>query len=264
MTSLISNPIQNLIAVLLCALASSQTYANSVGVGIGRSSEYTGSSNYQAIPMAAFSFDTRIGTVASEQIGVKIDLIKSRSMNTGPILKYQTGRNDSISDEVVASLSEIAGSLEAGWFLGSGIPLSVLGLNSENILTGKISGVTDIGDGHGGTSLTASTALVMPVNPELRIITSLSFNFSDEKYQQSFFGVSDADALTSGLPAFKASGGLESTGFGLIVVKQIAPRWSATSITSFSILQGDAATSPLTKRGSASQLFMGVVFTYQL
>lgn len=250
--------------MLLCTFATSQTYANSIGIGIGRSTQYTGSSDYQAIPLASFSFDTSIGIVASEQIGIKIDLIKSRSVDTGPILKYQTGRSDAIADTLVAALPEVAGSLEAGWFLGSGIPLSVLGVNSKSILTGKISGTIDIGDGHGGSSFTISTALVIPVNPELRVITSLAFNFSDENYQRSFFGVSDADALVSGLPSFKANGGLESTGLGLIVVKQINQRWSATSITSFSKLQHDAENSPLTKRGSASQLFMAIVFSYQI
>lgn len=254
--------IRTLFAVLLCALAASHANANSVGFGIGRSAEYTGSSDYKAIPLASFSVDTRIGIVSSEQIGIKIDFIKSRGLDTGPIFKYQFGRDNSMSDAVVASLPEVAGSLEVGWFLGSGIPLSVLGLNSEAILTGKIAAHTDIGDGHGGSTFSASTALVFPVSPELRVITSLAFNFSDENYQQSFFGVSEADALTSGLPAFKATGGLESTGLSLIIVKQLNKRWSATSITSLSTLQADAEKSPLTKRGSALQLFMAIVLTY--
>lgn len=255
--------VHKLIIIVLCASASTNVFANRVGLGIGRTAQYTGSSDYRAIPLASFSFDTRIGIVSSEQIGVKIDLVKSRKIDTGPILKYQTGRDNSMSDNAVASLTEVSGSPEAGWFLGSGIPLRVLGLNSDSILTGKISGVTDIGDGHGGTSLTTSTALVIPVNQDLRIITSLAFNFSNEQYQQSFFGVSEADALASGLPAFNAKGGLESTSIGLVIAKTINQRWSVTSITSLSKLQNDAAKSPLTQRGSASQLFMAAVLSYQ-
>lgn len=253
-----------LLTILLFTFATSQVQADNLGLGIGRAPQYTGSGDYQAIPMASFSFDTRIGIIASEKLGVKIDLIKSRSVDTGPILKYQTGRDDSASDAVVANLPEVAGSLEAGWFLGSGIPLKVLGLNSNSILTGKISAITDIGDGHGGSIFSSSVALVKPVTPELRVVASLAFNFSDENYQQSFFGVSDAASTTSGLPAFKPKGGLESTGISLIFIKKINERWSATSINSFSKLQADAAKSPLTKRGSELQLFIGIIFSYQL
>lgn len=253
-----------LLVISLYTLVTPQSRANSVGIGFGGTTQYKGSSDYQAIPLASFSFDTRVGIVANEQIGVKIDLIKSRRADTGPILRYQGGRDNEMSDTAIAKLPEIAASAEAGWFLGSGIPLSVLGLKSESIITAKISGVTDIGDGHGGSTLTTSTALVTPVNPTVRIITSLSLNFSDTKYHQAFYGINDAAAAASGLSAFDAKGGLESIGLGLIIVKQINEKWSLTSITSLSELQADAAKSPITKRGSTSQLFMGLVFTYQL
>lgn len=253
-----------LLVLLLCAFVAPQSHANSVGIGFGGTTQYKGSSDYQAIPLASFSFDTRVGIVANEQIGVKIDLIKSRRADTGPILRYQGGRDNEMSDTEVAKLPEIAASAEAGWFLGSGIPLSVLGLKSDSIITAKISGVTDIGDGHGGSTLTTSTALVTPVNPTVRIITSLSLNFSDKNYNQAFYGISEAAAASSGLTAFNASAGLESVGLGLIIVKQLSKKWSLTSITSLSELQADAAESPITKRGSSSQLFVGFVFTYQL
>lgn len=256
--------LQPLLTFLLCATAISQSHANSVGIGLGATTQYKGSNDYQAIPLASFSFDTRFGIVANEQLGLKIDFFKSRRVDTGPILKYQGGRDNDISDNQVARLPEVDATWEAGWFLGSGIPLKVLGLNSSSILTAKISGVTDIGDGHGGSTFTASTGLVTPVSQTLRIITSFSFNFSDEKYSQAFFGISDAAATASGLDAHDASAGLESVGLGLIAIKQISAKWSLTSISSFSKLQADAADSPITKRGSASQFFMGLVLSYQL
>lgn len=253
-----------LLLLLFCSLIAPQSRANSVGIGFGGTTQYKGGSHYRAIPLASFSFDTRIGIVANEQIGVKIDLIKSRRVDTGPILRYQGGRDNDISDSVVAKLPELAATVEAGWFLGSGIPLSVLGLKSDNIITAKISGVTDIGDGHGGSTITTSTALVIPASPTVRIITSLSLSFSDKNYHQAFYGISETAAANSELPAFNASAGLESVGLGLIIVKQLSKKWSLSSITSLSELQADAAKSPITKRGSSSQLFMGAVFTYQL
>lgn len=255
---------RTLLVILLCATAGSQSHADSIGIGFGATNQYKGSSDFKPIPLASFSFDTRIGIVANEQIGVKIDLIKSRTVDTGPLLRYQGGRSNDMSDNTVAKLPEVKASAEVGWFLGSGIPLSVLGLNSKSFITAKITGVTDIGDGHGGSTLTTSSALVTPASPSVRIITSLSLNFADENYHQAFFGVSEAAATASGLSAFDADAGLESIGLGIIVVKQMNDKWSLTSITSLSELQGDAATSPITKRGSTTQLFLGLAFTYEL
>ena len=250
--------------VVYYSILSSIAEANSIGIGIGRAPDYTGSDDHRIIPMASFSYDARIGKISSEQIGVKVDLIKSRRIDTGPILKYQTGRSNDLKDSQVARLPEVEGSAEFGWFLGSGIPVRVLGLNSDSILTGKISALTDVGDGHGGSSFSSSVAVVTPINQQLRVITSLGLNFSDENYQQSFFGISDEAAAASGLSAFSAKGGLQSTGLTLIIAKGLNKKWSVTSITSLSKLQGDAAQSPITKRGSTLQLFMGVVFNYQL
>jgi len=240
---------------------STQTLAATVGVGLGYTTEFPGSDDYTFSPRAAFEIETPVGIFKNDQIGAQLDLVKSGSFATGPILRINTGRNDSVSDSVVAALPEIEASPEAGWFIGSGFKLSSVGLTSDAIVIGRLSAVTDTGDGHGGSLVNGSVGLVMPINDKLRFIPSMSFNYADDNYTQAFYGVESENASAQ-LSEFKASGGIESTQFALVGIRKINEKWSVTGVGAFNALQGDAAESSITKRGSETSLFAGFTINY--
>jgi len=233
----------------------------SVGFGFARSSEFSGSNDYTFFPIASFEFDTPIGILKNEQIGAQLDLVKSEAFDTGPILRANTGRNDSVSDDVVAALPEIEASAEAGWFIGSGFKLSSVGINSDFIVIGRLSAVSDVGDGHGGTLVNGSVGLVMPISDDLRFIPSVGFNYGDKNYTQAFYGVDAANA-SADLNSFSAKGGIESTQFALVGIRQLNADWSMTGVFAYNTLQGDAADSPITQRGSDTQIFTGITASY--
>jgi len=241
---------------------SSHTFAASVGAGLGFTNEFPGSGDLQVIPLAAFEVETPVGIFKTNQIGVELDIIKSGIADTGPILRYNTGRNDSVSDNVVAALPEVEGSAEAGWFVGSGFQLKNLGLDSQAIVIGNLSAVTDVGDGHGGTVVEASVGVVLPVNENLRFVPSINFTYGDGNFTKAFYGVSAESAAQSELTEFTPSGGLERTQLAVVAIHTINEQWSVTGIAGYAALQGDAAESPITKRGSDTQSFTGVVFNY--
>jgi len=252
---------QKLTLIVSMLFLSTQAYAASIGIGTARTTEFSGSNDYTFIPIASFEIETSIGIFKNDQIGARLDLIKNPAIDTGPVLKFNTGRNDSVSDNAVAALPEIEASPEAGWFVGSGYKLSNLGLNSNAIIIGKLSAVTDVGDGHGGTLINGSVGLVMPVNEQLRFIPSMSFNYADDNYTNAFYGIEGANATTE-LSEFKASGGVESTQFAIVGIRKINEKWSVTGVGAFNSLQGDAAESPITKRGGKTNLFTGVTVNY--
>lgn len=244
-------------------LLSSQAAANSIGIGIARTAEFSGSDDYEFTPIAEFEWETPVGILKNEQIGAQLDLVKSGSWDTGPIVRINPGRDDSVSDEVIAQLPEIEVSPEAGWFIGSGIQLKRLGLDTDAIVIGRLSVVSDIGDTHGGTQVNGSIGLVLQVNETLRFVPSVSLNYADESYTQAFYGVDGSSAESSGLSQFAASGGLESTQLGLLVIRKLDDKWSVKGRATYTALQGDAESSPITQRGSDTQIFTGVVASYQ-
>lgn len=247
--------------VTIFSLLPQFAWANKIGVGLGSAAEYSGSSDSQVIPLAAFEYETRIGIFSNNQVGVKLDLIKSESFDTGPIIRANAGRDNSVSDAAVAALPEIEATAEAGWFVGSGFRLKALGLSSDAIVIGQLNIATDVGDGHGGTIINGSVGVVMQITPELRLIPSVSLNYIDDNYAQSFYGVS-ADNASVELSAFNASGGIESTQAALVGIRTIDERWSVTGTAAYNILRGDAADSPITERGSDRNVFAGVIINY--
>lgn len=242
-------------------LISAQAFSATIGIGLGRTVEFPGSNDYTFSPRASFEIETSVGIFKNDDIGVQLDLIKSGSVDTGPVLRINTGRDDSVSDAAVAALPEIEASAEVGWFVGSGFKLSSLGLKSDAIVIGRLSALTDAGDGHGGTLINGSVGLVMPINEKLRFVPSMSFNYADDNYTQTFYGV-DSTSASAELGEFKASGGIESTQFAIFGIRKINEKWSITGVGAFNTLQGDAAESPITKRGSKTNLFSGFTINY--
>lgn len=245
-------------------LLSSQAMANSIGVGIGYASEYPGSGEYVFSPNAAFTINTPIGIVKNNDIGAQLDIIESTSFDTGPVVRVNFGRTDAASDDVVAALPEVATAAELGWFIGSGFKLDKIGIPSDAIVIGKLTAVTDVADGHGGTQITGSVGVVFQLSDNFRLVPSLGFNFVDDTYAESFYGVSSGGAFLSGLEEFTAGGGLEYTQAALFAVRTIDKHWSVTGTIAFNKLQEDAAASPITQRGTDEQLFAGFILNYKL
>ena len=236
--------------------------ANSVGIGIGRVSEYPGSDDYNVLPNAAFEIDTALGKLKNNQIGAELDILKSDVIDTGPILRANFGRDDSISDSVVASLDEVSAGAELGWFIGSGFKLAQLGIPSDGIVIGNLEAVTNVGDGHGGTLVTGTIGVVFQINDKLRLVPSIGANFADDNYSDEFYSVTESGAAASGLNEFSATGGLQYTQVALFGVRKIDERWSVSATVAYNTLKGDAAESPITQRGSDKQLFTGAVINY--
>lgn len=245
----------------LC-LFSSNVMANSIGIGIGVVSEYPGSDNYEAFPNAAFEIDTPIGTLKNNQIGAQLDIVKNDNLDTGPILRANFGRDDDIDDDVVRLLDEVDTGVELGWFINSGVKLSSLGIPSDVILIGRLEAATDVGDGHDGTLVNASLGLVFQLTDKFRLVPSIGLNYGDDSYTEAFYNVSSEGAAASGLDEFSASGGVEFTQLALFGVHTIDDRWSVSGTVAFNKLQGDAADSPITLRGTEDQWFTGFIVNY--
>jgi len=207
--------------------------------------------------------ETPIGILKTNRIGVQLDLIKSGSVDTGPIVRYAFGRDDSVSDPLVAALPAVDPSVEIGWFIGSGFPLRLTGIDSDAIVIGDVSVVTDIADGHGGTVYNGSVGLVMQLTEKFRIVPSLSFTYADDNYTKAFYGVGSTSETTDSLPVYRPSGGLESNQAALVAIRTIDEHWAMTGVFAYTFLQGDAAESPIVLRGSDEQLFTGVTLSYK-
>lgn len=87
--------------------------------------------------------------------------------------------------------------------------------------------------------------------------------FGSAKYNRRFFGIDATESAASGLPQYRASGGLNALGLVAGAHYPLSDRWGLFGFAGYDRLMNAAAESPLTRqRGSRDQLSTGIALTY--
>ena len=84
--------------------------------------------------------------------------------------------------------------------------------------------------------------------------------FGDARNMQTYLGVTDADAVKTGLPAFTPGAGLKDVHAGIGLTTALTTRWIVFANIGGSRLLGDAAASPLTKDPNSFSVTAGVAY----
>ncbi len=231
-----------------------------IGAGVGVAPDYEGSDDYRLLPLLALRAGDRGYTVETDRRGVKADLVPSRAIILGPILRYEGGRQD-VEDERVDRLPEVDAGLEAGLqagyvFEGVGGPRAGLRLGLEL--------VQEVAGGHGGMLVTPSIGWSTPVGQALRLSLGASTTWASDDYMENFFGIDARGAAASGLARYDAGAGIKDVGLSTVASYQVTDRVMVTGILSYKHLLGDAADSPVVQdRGTEHQAFFGLTVGYR-
>ncbi len=122
---------------------------DNVGLGLYLKPEYPGAKDYETVVLP--SLDVTVGEVGISLKGVdlSVDLIPSPALNTGLTIRYDEGRDDTESDEIIRLMEPVDATAEFGLFIESGIPLKLLGVDDPALLIGSANLRTAFGSGHG-------------------------------------------------------------------------------------------------------------------
>ncbi|RYD54111.1 MAG: MipA/OmpV family protein [Sphingomonadales bacterium] len=190
-----------------------------VGAGGAYFPDYEGSSHNRWTPIPAAN-----GTVAGMSFTVlanraSLDVIPNPTgagwdFQLGPIAVLNQNRSnaDAIHDPRVRALGEIDTSVEVGGYVGIG--KTGLITSEFDKLTLSVSyrkGVS--GDNRSGVwnpNLTYST----PLSTKALVSIFTSAEIVEDRYARLYFGVTPAQSLASGLPAFRPQGGQKDISFG--------------------------------------------------
>ncbi len=85
---------------------------------------------------------------------------------------------------------------------------------------------------------------------------------ADRTQMKSRFGVTPAEALTSGYVAYNPHGGLKSVGVGLAQAYKLNPSWTGTLYQHYDRLAGAPGKSPLVENSNRNQFSIGAGMTY--
>jgi outer membrane protein len=87
--------------------------------------------------------------------------------------------------------------------------------------------------------------------------------FANGRYNRAYFGIDPQTATASGLPAYKADGGLQAVGATTGFLYQLTPRWGVYSYAKYDRLVADTGRSPVVRSfGSRNQLSGGVALSF--
>lgn len=211
-------------------------------VGVGGSVEpiYEGSAAYHGAGGPLVDIRYRDIAFVSAGEGIGLNAIHTRHVRAGIAVGYDVGRRSS-SDSHLHGMPDLAPAavpkLFAAWALSRHFPL---------IVRVDLRRVLRAGDGYVGD---AEAYLPLPGSSRRFIMfAGVSYTFADQSHLQESFGVTPDEAVRSGLPVFRAHGGLNAQGVGFSATLFITDHWLMNIDAAVNRLLGSARDSPITER----------------
>jgi outer membrane scaffolding protein for murein synthesis (MipA/OmpV family) len=247
-----------------------------IGLGLGMVPSYAGSDDYIAFPLPLVAGRVAGIGISPNGPGFLLDLNPAKPglaprkgvrVAFGPAFRFRNDRNAQIEDEVVAR----AGKLDAAFELGGNVALVVPGVFKPfDQLSLGVQARWDVAGAHDGMIVEPQVAYRAPLGRAFSLQVQASAEFVDDSFADYYFTVSPAQANATGLPQFRADGGLNRVGTTAILAYDLDRNplnggWSLTGVGGYSRLIGDAADTPYTAlRGDENQFIagLGVAYTF--
>lgn len=213
--------------------------------------DYLGSDDYELLPVPLLDLRYRDRFFLSTRDGLGANLLDSRSLRAGPVLKYRFPR-DQDENSALQGLGDVDGAGEAGGFVHYDLRPFSAGAEMRQGFGGH--------EGLVGDFFLAWSSLL---GERTRISAGPNLTLGSSDFTESYFSISDSQAARSGHRAYDADGMFISYGLGATVTYRLSEAWSLGGFAGVDRLAGDAADSPLVEdAGSATQARLGLSIGY--
>ncbi len=179
--------------------------------------------------------------------GAGVHLINEGPVTLSTSIGYAFGRDEDASNALRGmgdidggALAIVRGGLDVGMF-------SIDGRASH-----QLSGTET------GTLLELGLSTFQRFDSGLFIRPSVSVSYGTDDYMQAYFGVSAAQAASSGLPIYAASSGIKSAGASVVLGYAVDQNWSLSARIGWDRLLEDAEASPLARDADQYTIGAGV------
>lgn len=222
-----------------------------IGVGAQVVPQFPGAEDVQVQPMFDFSFarGDRQFRFSAPDDSTGISVIGG-PLRFGPALNIEGSRKPS---DLGAPLRKVKTTVEGGAFVQYQFNDSFrVRAEGRKGFGGHDGWVGDVGADY---VVRDGDRYVFSIGPRATI--------ANAQYHRAYFGVTPAEASSSGLPAYRPSGGVSAVGAATGLLYQFTPRWGMFSYAKYERLVGDAARSPVVRElGSRDQFSGGLGLTY--
>lgn len=250
-----------------------ETWAT-IGLGAGLVPSYAGSDDYILFPLPLIV--GRVGGVgiSPNGPGFTLDLNspkpalaprKGARIAFGPAFRFRNDRNNRISDDVVARAGTLDAALEVGGNAAVALP-DVFKRFDQLTIGAQVR--WDVLGAHDGMIIEPQVSYRAPLGRAMALQVQLSAEIVDDSFADYYFTVSPAQSAATGLPQFRAEGGLNRIGSFAILSYDLDGNvfnggWSLFGVGGYSRVLGDGADSPFTsQRGDPNQFTAGLGVGY--
>ena len=226
-------------------------------VGVASSAEpvYDGSHAYRIDGGPVINIRYRDLAFFSVGEGIGVNLIHARHFRAGIAVGYDIGRRVSSDYAHLHGLGNINPAAVpkafAEWAISRHFPL---------ILRTDIRRVVRGGDGYVG-----DVEAYMPLPGSSRrfvMFAGPTYTFADRRHMQTLYGVTPAQALSSGYPVLTAGGGSAAKGVGFSATLFITHHWLMNLDAAQSRLLGSASGSPIIQRRTQRALDLATAYQW--
>lgn len=209
-----------------------------VGAGAALRPAYEGASQYQVspFPVVTLHYLWLPGLGEVKGYGRPRD-----GFSFGPSFRYVRQRNSGDYNELTGLQN-----VDPAYEIGGRVAYTFGVLRAHASLRRGIGGHEGL-VGEAGLDLTFNPSAVTEINFGPRI------SYADAAYMRTYLGVTLAESLTSGLPAYDPGGGIKGAGVEFGGRYAFTPQWSLLGAVTYERLVGDAAASPIAQAGDLDQ-----------
>ncbi|WP_333872822.1 MipA/OmpV family protein [Sphingobium yanoikuyae] len=219
-----------------------------VGLGTSYMPVYQGADDYRVLPIPAI--DIAWGPFfANLQNGIGVKAVDTSLFTVGASATYMAGyRRKDVPD---------------------GVDKLPIGLGARLFATVRAGGaVATVGatkgvlNGNKGLVADASVSYPVRVTSRLTLIPTLTTTWADGKYNDSYFGIDDNEALRSGLPAFSAGSGFKDASALLTASYRLDKHLILSVSGGVTTLLGNDADSPLVAHKTTPSGFASIAYRF--
>lgn len=230
----------------------------SLGAGAIYHPDYEGSDDYEVdgLPMIGVNYRD---IVELRGPSLTVDLLElsgselAEDLGFGVLAQFEMGR-EANDNPVLRNLDEIdRGALAGVWVSYALGPIDL-----------QLKAMQDATSRHEGTIAELQAGYGFMLGDRLLTQLEVSTTWSDDKYTQAYFGITEQQAAASGLRQFEAAGGIKDVEASAMVHYLLTEHWRITGRLAYRRLLGDAADSPLVEdEGSSNQASVALFVSYE-
>lgn len=226
-------------------------WSGTVGAGLALAPEYAGASSERArlAPLVDIDYG---GRVSIGPFGVEVAAARWHGLRAGPVLDFEGGRRES-DDPRLAGLGDISSSVTGGLFAAytrGPVEVSATARQAISHATNGLSGLLQVNFRR--TFIWSRTAVA--AGPDLE--------FGNGDFERTWFGISAAQATTSGLPVYVPRAGINRVGLHADLTHRVTQHILLRFFARVSDITGDAAQSPIIERRAQIDVGAGIAYHF--